>query len=332
MAVLDRAEIAARKQGAIWILCRVLVTQASFQSRTGHLSAAKRRIDEARDLIGFIGTKDPFARIITTIPTVRVWWPEEDLSARDAEDIRADARRLGYGLRVATSYIADMLISIAEGRYADAWRAGQSIAVEDWFYAGTQFLPDIIEAAARSGHLAEGRRLLRQLEAASDGTRSPWRNGLVMRCRALLADDGDADAFFAQSVALLDEADVAVDKARTQQLYGEWLRRRRRRASAVGQLQAAHSYFSSVDAVRWSVRARRELAAAGAAVEEAPRKMFDFTPQESAVAVLAATGTTNSDIAAQLFISPSTVDYHLRKVFRKLGVTSRRQLDPRLLE
>ncbi|WP_176697084.1 LuxR family transcriptional regulator [Microbacterium sp. 3J1] len=332
MAVLNRAEIAARTQGAIWILCRVLVTQANFQSRTGQLSAGKRCMEEARDLIGFIGTKDPFARIITTIPTVRVWWPEEALSAGEAQEIREDARRLGYGLRVATSDIADMLISIAESRYADAWRAGVSIAVDDWFHAGTQFLPDIIEAAARSGHLAEGRHLLRRFEAASDGTANAWRSGLAMRCRALLADDDDAGAIFARSVALLDEAGVAVDKARTQQLYGEWLRRRRRRAAAVDQLQAAHSYFSSVDAVRWTARAQRELAAAGTAAEAAPRRMFDFTPQELAVAVLAAQGTTNSDIAAQLFISPSTVDYHLRKVFRKLGVTSRRQLDPRLLE
>jgi DNA-binding CsgD family transcriptional regulator len=332
MAVLNRAEIAARKQGAIWILCRILVTQANFQSRTGQLSAGKRRIEEARELIGFIGTKDPYARIITTIPTVRVWWPEEDLPVHDAQEIREDAKRLGYGLRVATGDVANMLISIAESRYTDAWRVGASIAVEDWFFAGTQFLPDLIEAAARSGHLAESRQLLQRLEATSDGTGNAWLSGLVMRCRALLADDDEADAFFAQSVALLEEAGVAVDRARTQQLYGEWLRRKRRRGSAVDQLQAAHSHFSSVDAVRWSARAQRELAAAGAAVEEAPRKMFDLSPQESAVAVLAAKGTTNSDIAAQLFISPSTVDYHLRKVFRKLGVTSRRQLDLRLLE
>ncbi len=175
-----------------------------------------------------------------------------------------------------------------------------------------------VAAEAALGRLAE-----RALAAA----RTPLALGLLARSRALLARDADAEALYYQAIGHLNQCRAVPHLARAHLLYGEWLRRQRRRRDARGQLRTAHEMFSSMGAGAFAERARIELLATG---ERARQRTVGtehvLTAQEAQIARLVSEGGSNQDIAAQLFLSPSTVDYHLRKVFRKTGVTSRTQL------
>ena len=156
---------------------------------------------------------------------------------------------------------------------------------------------------------------------------------MLARSRALVADDESAEASYVAAIELLDTTRLVVEIARARLVYGEWLRRQKRRAEARDMLRFAHDAFVAIGVDGFADRARHELLATG---ERARKRSVttsnDLTPQETHVARLAASGETNSEIAARLFISASTVEYHLRKVFRKLDVTSRRQLRHRLTD
>jgi DNA-binding CsgD family transcriptional regulator len=153
---------------------------------------------------------------------------------------------------------------------------------------------------------------------------SPWARGIEARVRALLGEGETAESFYLESIAELSGTRVRLELARTHLLYGEWLRRERRRIDARKELRAALDAFSSMGAEAFARRAERELLATG---EHARKRTVEtrgqLTPQEAQISRLVAEGHTNREIAAQLFISPSTVEYHLRKVFRKLGVKTR---------
>jgi DNA-binding CsgD family transcriptional regulator len=168
--------------------------------------------------------------------------------------------------------------------------------------------------------------------AVAAGT--PWALGVMARCRALLAGDAPrADTDYRQSVAYLLETPVALALARSRLVYGEWLRRQRRRRDARDQLRMALDSFERMGARSFAGRARSELAATGEHVTERVEQAgSQLTPQESQIARLAAGGAANRDIATRLFLSAATVDYHLRAVFRKLGVTRRASLPRALLD
>jgi DNA-binding CsgD family transcriptional regulator len=191
---------------------------------------------------------------------------------------------------------------------------------------------ELIEAASRSGR---GERAAEALAVLSESTRAggtPWARGVEARSRALLAGGEQAEALYRKAIGYLEPTRLRMDLARTHLLYGEWLRRQRRRLDAREHLRIAHDRFDDFGMEAFAERARVELQATG----EHPRKRtFDtldqLTPQELQISRLAADGNTNREIAAQLFISPSTVEYHLRKAFRKLDVTSRTQLARRVL-
>ena len=143
-----------------------------------------------------------------------------------------------------------------------------------------------------------------------------------------MADDSSAEAHFTQSIAHLKETLIVTDLALARLSYGEWLRRRQRRSDARVQLRQAHEALEAMGAAGFAERARTELIATGEhAVRRTVETQNDLTPQELKIAQLASRGATNPEIAAQMFISPSTVDYHLRKTYRKLGIASRRQLE-----
>lgn len=169
---------------------------------------------------------------------------------------------------------------------------------------------------------------LRRLTDRVGTGRTGWALGLLARSRALLATDTDAEALYRQAVHHLTGTRVATELARTHLLHGEWLRRRRRRADARVELDTAHRMFTGMGATAFAERTRGELTAAGATARRRdPAATETLTAHEARVARLAGGGATNQQIGTELFISPNTVDYHLRKVFRKLGVTSRHQLD-----
>src|SRR5262249_9183948 len=151
--------------------------------------------------------------------------------------------------------------------------------------------------------------------------------GLLARARALLGDDREAEEHYREAIVQLSRGAAAIHLARSQLLYGEWLRRQKRRRDARSPLRAAYEAFNAAGAGAFAERARKELSATGeTARKRVDETRGDLTPQETQVALLAAAGGTNSEIATQLFVSPSTVEYHLRKIYRKLDITSRRQL------
>ena len=187
---------------------------------------------------------------------------------------------------------------------------------------------ELIEAAVRSGATDAAPAALERLSARTQASGTDWALGIEAVSRALLSADGGAEAHYREAVERLARSRGVVHVARAQLHYGEWLRRENRRVDAREQLRAAHEMFSDIGAEGFAERARHELLATG----ETARKRSDdergvLTPQEAHIARLARDGLSNPEIGAQLFISPRTVQYHLRKVFLKLDITSRNQLN-----
>jgi DNA-binding CsgD family transcriptional regulator len=188
-------------------------------------------------------------------------------------------------------------------------------------------LPEQIEAATRSGQPEPAALALRQLSESTRASGTDWAVGIEARSRALLSGGEVADGLYRDAIDRLRRTRVRSDLARAHLLYGEWLRRENRRLDARDQLRHAHKLFTEFGMEAFAERARVELEATGEHARKRTVETRDeLTPQEAQICRLAADGATNQAIAAQLFLSPSTVDYHLRKVFRKLGVKSRTQL------
>jgi DNA-binding CsgD family transcriptional regulator len=192
-------------------------------------------------------------------------------------------------------------------------------------------VPELAEAASRSGDRALLEWVSAWLSERTGVLSSDWASGTEARVRALLSDDEVAESLYLQSIAHFSATRVRMELARTHLLYGEWLRRARRRIDAREQLRTALEAFSSMGAEAFARRAERELLATGEhARKRTVETLGELTPQEAQISRLVAEGLSNREIAAQLFISASTVEYHLRKVFRKLDVKSRTQLARRL--
>jgi DNA-binding CsgD family transcriptional regulator len=192
-------------------------------------------------------------------------------------------------------------------------------------------LIELIEAAGRTGRDDRAQEALEILSTSSGASGTPWALGVEARSRALLARGDDAEKLYREAIDRLEPTRLRVDLARARLLYGEWLRRERRRLDAREQLRIAYDFFADSGMEAFAERARIELRATG---EHARTRTVDtvdqLTPQEAQISRLAAKGNTNREIAAQLFLSPSTIEYHLRKAFRKLDVKSRTQLASRI--
>jgi DNA-binding CsgD family transcriptional regulator len=187
-------------------------------------------------------------------------------------------------------------------------------------------LPDRIEAAVRAGRPEEARASLQLLEKWAAESDSTWSLARLAVSCALLAEGGEATGHFERALWLIGEAQ-SFDRARIQLLYGEHLRRDRRRTDSRVQLRAALEVFEEFQAEPWAERARTELLATGeTARKRNPSTIDQLTPQELQISRLIAQGLKNKEVAARLYLSPRTIDYHLRKVYVKLGVTSRFQL------
>jgi len=189
-------------------------------------------------------------------------------------------------------------------------------------------VPTEIEAAVRLGRLADAREPLALFTRWAQIQRRPWIDALLARCQALTAPDGEAERHFERALALHAAASRPFEQARTALLYGEWLRRARRKSEARVQLSAALAVFEEIGSQPWAARARAELGASGARTPQAaPSTAFGrLTPQELQITQLAAQGLFNQEIAAQLILSPRTVAYHLYKAYPKLGISSRGEL------
>jgi DNA-binding CsgD family transcriptional regulator len=242
---------------------------------------------------------------------------------------RSTAR--GQGLSADIGRIIVASADQCDGQFEAAFNGALHVVRNDLPFVAERTLPELIEAAVRSGHRDEAVTAFAVLAERTSAAGTPWALGVRARCQAVLDDGTDVEDAYAEAISQLERCRAVLDLARAHLLYGQWLRRARRRRDARGQLRAAHGMFQAMGADGLARLAARELRATGErARARTPDTELDLTPQEARVANLAAEGAANSEIAAQLFISPSTVAYHLRKVFRKLGITGRAQLAPRL--
>jgi DNA-binding CsgD family transcriptional regulator len=191
----------------------------------------------------------------------------------------------------------------------------------------TWALPELVEAASRSGRIELAKAGVERLAERCRAAGTELALGIEARARALVSDPASAEGLYREAVDRLGRCRFALDLARAHLLYGEWLRREHRRTDAREQLRTAHEMFASMEAAAFAERARRELLATGETVRaRTPDTRDQLTAQEAQIAQLARDGLSNPEIAARLFISPRTVQYHLHKVFAKLGITSRTQL------
>jgi DNA-binding CsgD family transcriptional regulator len=256
--------------------------------------------------------------------------PAEALPLLSATATSAIASEEGLALELAKCATSVLLNGL--GRYADALATAEQAAEENYGVLITAWvLPELIEAAIRSGKPGLAEEALRRLSATTNIEGSDWAAGIEARSRALVSAGEVAEHCYAEAVQRLGRTLLRPDLARAHLLYGEWLRRERRRADARRQLRTAYDMFAAMGAEAFAERARGELLATG---EKVRKRQVDthteLTPQEEHIARLARDGRTNPEIGGELFISARTVEWHLRKVFAKLGITSRKGLQDAL--
>jgi DNA-binding CsgD family transcriptional regulator len=224
------------------------------------------------------------------------------------------------------------LLDLGLGRAGAALdRLTELAAIHDEYGVSvTRSVPDLVEAAVRAGSPSRASDAFARFVNWADRTGQSWAQALALRCKALLAPDEDAERYYQEALAQHQTDHRPFERARTTLLYGEWLRRARRKAEASTHLRSALADFERLSATPWADRASSELTATGvggASGSTAPAGVAAaLTPQELQIARLAARGLSNRDIAAQLFLSPRTVGYHLYKAYPKLGVLSRGEL------
>ena len=319
----------ARETGALAELALALGQRVYIHLFTGELSTAASLVDEiqaASEITG--GHLAPYGAVGLAALRGR----ESEVLAL-IERNRADVVRRGEGIGLSVFDWAQAVLYNGLGRYEEARTAARrATEYAHDFATGNWAMVELIEAAVRAGTPEVAESAHSRLAEMARVSQTDWALGIAARSDALLAGAERAEALYVEAIDRLSRCRIAVDLARAHLLYGEWLRRHRRRVDARTQLRTAHEMFSEFGMEAFVDRARVELEATG---EHARRRSVDslaqLTPQEAQIARLVAQGNTNREIAAQLFISPSTVEYHLHKAFRKLGVKTRTQLARRTL-
>jgi DNA-binding CsgD family transcriptional regulator len=321
-ALLDRAAGAARDAGALQVLDTTLWIMSLAELSGGTPRAAEQHIAQVRELRRGIGYDAE-----QVVNGAYLAW--SGAPRAQVEAISDAAVAMGFGGVHSAGVAALAVRDLAEGHYRDAYTRLRPMIDEPFLQVTPLEFPDFVEAAVRAGHEAEALPYVQRLEEIAATNGSVWALGVAQRCRALV--DDEPEAHFRAAIATLEPTDIDVDRGRTHLLYGEWLRRRKRRRDAREQLHTALDLFERSAAPAFVERARSELTATGLGAESLTEPQgLGLTPQALTVARLAASGGTNAEIGATLFISANTVDYHLRKVFQKLGISSRRQLTDRL--
>jgi DNA-binding CsgD family transcriptional regulator len=239
----------------------------------------------------------------------------------------AAAEAAGQGGAVTGAHWAAAVLHNGLGRYADALTAAEKATRDATVFTSILVVPELVEAAARTGNTDVAGDALQRLAEATQPSGNDLALGVEARCRALLRDGKTAERLYHEAIDRLGRTQLRPDLARARLLYGEWLRRQARRVEARQQLRTAYDMLTAIGMAAFAERARRELIATGEKVRQRTVETSDqLTAQEALIARLARDGLSNSEIGAQLFISTRTVEWHLRKVFTKLGVSSRRHL------
>jgi DNA-binding CsgD family transcriptional regulator len=323
----SRAWVAlSRRIGALAALPHGLSFASWLEVLQGRLGSAESHVSELEDIVSLTGTRGLLGSPAAAEVLRDAWRANEKAARAGARRMMRDAHERAHGMQLDQAYAALVVLELGMARYDAALRAARFVYDHDSLVVGTLALADVVEAAVRCGQTDMAAEAVERLEARSSVRNTPWALGLRARARALVADGDEAAEHFRVSVETLSTSTIATETARSQLLYGEWLRRARRRKEARELLYEALEFFENIGADGFAARTRGELAATGEHVRSRSASPTVLTPQEAQIARLAASGERNHDIAAQLYITTSTVEYHLRKVFMKLGVTSRTQL------
>jgi DNA-binding CsgD family transcriptional regulator len=312
---------AAREAGALTMLPLALHTLAAWHVLAGDFGLADTMLAEADSIMAATGHA-PMSHARLRLAAYR----GGDAEALIRSSI-SDGTERGEGVLVRHAEDAAATLYAGLGRYDDALKWAQREVEHNAHAFYMTALPELVEAAVRCDDPDLARRAVDALCEKTQASGTAWARGVEARSRALVSEGDDADPLYREAISLLAESRLRVESARAQLLYGEWLRRQNRRVDAREQLRAAHEALAGMGAGPFAERAARELRATGETVRKRSVDTRDeLTPQEAQIARMAADAFTNVEIGAQLFLSPRTVEWHLRKVFGKLGISSRRQL------
>jgi DNA-binding CsgD family transcriptional regulator len=320
----DRQVKSARDAGALIALPIALSTHAGVQLFAGEFTEAASLVAQAESVAEVTGSSlAPYGAL-----ALAVFRGREAQAAELIQTATDDGGRRGEGGGLSSVQWAAAVLCNSLGRYEEALAAAQRASEDSPAVRFASWaLVELVEAAVRSAVPERAAGALQRLSDIARACGTDWALGAEARSRALVSDGAAAENLYREAIDRLGRAGLRVDLARARLLYGEWLRRQRRRRDARDQLGRAYEIFDSVGAAAFAERARIELRATGAQARRRTTGTPDvLTAQEALIARLASQGTSNPQIAAQLFISPATVAYHLGKVFAKLGISSRGQL------
>jgi len=326
-AISERYVQIARETGALAELPHALSMRIYVHLFAGELGTAASLVEEIQAATDATGTTlAPYGAVGLAALRGR-----ETEAAPLIDRGRAEVTGRGEGIGLSVFDWAEAVLYNGLGRYDEACDAAVRVAQHPADLGSFNWwMVELVEAAVRAGRRELAANTCSRLTEMAGVSGTDWAAGVTARSEALLAEDQQAEALYVEAIDRLGRCRMTVELARAHLLYGEWLRRQRRRVDARKQLRTAHDLFADFGMEAFAERARVELEATG---EHARRRTVDtlgqLTPQEAQISRLVAQGLTNREIAAQLFISPSTVEYHLHKAFRKLGVKSRTQLAQR---
>jgi DNA-binding CsgD family transcriptional regulator len=320
----------ARDAGALTLLPLTLSTRAAFHLFAGELALAESVVEQVQAVSKVIDNRS----VSYTALCIAAFRGRESIAHELIDAGTKDFVTRGDGLGLNIAQWATAVLNNGLARYDDAFVAAEQV-LEDRYEV--MFAPlacvELIEAASRIGKAVVATAALERLAEATSASGTDWACAIEARCRAVLSDGEAAETQYRRAIEWLTPTALRLDLARTRLLYGEWLRRERRPREAREQLRAAHELFAELGMDGFTERARVELRATGErARKRTAEARTSLTPQETQISQLVGQGLTNLEIAAKLFISRSTVEYHLRKVFTKLDVKSRTQLAHHIVE
>ena len=324
-----RAVELARERGLVSLLPVALGYQATAELSRSHFERAHAAAEESYRLSADIGQTWGTSSLLAALSAIELVRGDLEAAREHSEELLAAGRERGAPFLVAIAHWRLGQIALIAGRPDEATdhllRASATGTPESHPMVGLRLIPEVVEAALAAGRDADAREAFARYDEWVTRWPSETHVALRYRTRALL-EPARADEYFTDALAQAEAVPI-MSRGRTELLYGEWLRRERRRQDARPHLRTALELFRQLGATRWEERAAAELRATGETTRKRDSSTLDeLTPQERQIAGLVADGKTNREIATQLFLSPRTIDYHLRKVFSKLGITSRTEL------
>ena len=320
----DRQVRLARDEGALSVLPLALSQRVFVHLHAGEQAAAGSLVAELTAIREATGHPLPAYGAMS----LACWQGRGQDAARLVETAVEEATAHGEGIGLSLAHHSASVLYNGLGRFEEALASAERATAYPGELGHSNWsLVELIEAAVRSGQPARAHAALERLTGSTGSSGTPWALGVEARCRAPLCDGDAAERRYRESIAHLSACSARAELARSHLLYGEWLRRQRRRADARTQLRTAHGMTEAMGMAAFAARARRELRATGeTARKRAAATRPELTPQEAQIARLAREGLSNPEIGTRLFLSPRTVQYHLGEVFSKLDITSRSQL------